>query len=221
MKLSVSIYCGGFLHVGKRIQEIDSCGVDFIHVDIMDGYFLPAMSAGPAYLDCIRAAAKTPLDIHFMLEQPDRLMNNFTLKAGDLVSFHYEMTPHVQRYIDQLKSIGVKVGVAINPATPLCVLDEILPQLHFVNVMTINPGQAGCPLIPYGLKKIAKLKSVIQERGLSVQVELDGGSDFDNIQSICKAGTDICVLGARNCYAPGIEFDRAISRVRDAIRDTA
>ena len=220
MKLSVSIYCGGFLNLQKTIEEIDRSQVDFIHIDIMDGYFLPAMSAGPGYLDCIREASNTPLDIHFMLEQPDRLMPKFKIASGDFVSFHYESTPHVQRYIDDLKAAGAHVGLAINPATPLSVLDEVLPELDFVNVMTINPGQAGHGMVSYGLNKIARLKQMIQDRRLNTQIELDGASDFNNLPDIVHAGTDICVLGARNCYALGYTYDQAIHKIRKILEES-
>ena len=216
-KLSVSIYCAGYSCLKESIAEIEQNQIDYIHIDIMDGHFAPCMSGGPSYLSDIRKFSTIPLDIHIMAEPLEPVLKLLHFCKGDRVCVHYESTRHIQRIIDELKDQEVKAGVAINPGTPINVLDNILPEIDLINVMTINPGQAGHGLIPYTLDKISQLRSIIDRNGYHAEIEQDGGSDFANIKSIADAGADIIVLGARSCYAEGVDFSYAIEQIRQAI----
>jgi ribulose-phosphate 3-epimerase len=167
-----------------------------VHVDVMDGRFVPNISLGPVVVEAVRRATTLPIDVHLMVESAERYLDVFVDKGAASVSVHVEALPHLQRAVAHLRGRGVRPGVALNPSTPIGLLDEILPELDFVLVMSVNPGFAGQSLLPPVLDKIRRLRRTIDERGLSARIQVDGGVHRGNIRDVVQAGAGIIVAGA-------------------------
>jgi ribulose-phosphate 3-epimerase len=196
IKISPSILSADFARLGEEIRAIDVGGADYIHVDVMDGHFVPNITIGPLIVDAVRKVTAKPLDVHLMIENPDRYIPDFAQAGADLITVHQEAVPHLHRTIQLIKSFGKKAGVSINPATPVSTLDVILDDLDLVLLMSVNPGFGGQSFIPATLAKISALRQRIEERGLSVEIEVDGGVKADNIGRIAAAGADVFVAGS-------------------------
>lgn len=196
IKISPSILSADFSRLGEEIRAIDAGGADYIHVDVMDGHFVPNITIGPLVVDAVRKVTAKPLDVHLMIENPDRYIPDFAKAGSDLITVHQEAVPHLHRTVQLIKSLGKKAGVSINPATPIATLDVILDDLDLVLLMSVNPGFGGQSFIPAILAKITALRRRIEERGLSVEIEVDGGVKADNIGQIAAAGADVFVAGS-------------------------
>ncbi|MDZ4183798.1 MAG: ribulose-phosphate 3-epimerase [Desulfuromonadales bacterium] len=212
MKISPSILSADFARLGDEIRAIDIGGADYIHVDVMDGHFVPNITIGPLVVDAVRKVTSKPLDVHLMIENPDRYIPDFAKAGADLITVHQEAVPHLHRTIQLIKSLGKKVGVSINPATPVSTLEVILDDLDLVLLMSVNPGFGGQSFIPATLAKIAELRQRIEERGLKVEIEVDGGVKADNIGSMAAAGADVFVAGSAVFSTP--DYGQTIALLR-------
>ena len=196
IKIAPSILSADFARLGEEVQAVARAGADYIHVDVMDGHFVPNLTIGPLVVAAVRKVTDLPLDVHLMIEAPDRYIADFASAGADLITVHQEAVPHLHRTVQLIKSLGKRAGVSINPATPAATLDVILDELDLVLVMTVNPGFGGQGFIASGLAKIAALRREIDRRGLAVELEVDGGVKIDNIGRIAAAGADVFVAGS-------------------------
>ena len=212
IKISPSILSADFSRLGEEIRSIDVGGADYIHVDVMDGHFVPNITIGPLVVDAVRKVTAKPLDVHLMIENPDRYIPDFARAGADLITVHQEAVPHLHRTIQLIKSLGKKAGVSINPATPVSTLEVILDDLDLVLLMSVNPGFGGQSFIPATLAKITALRQRIEERGLCVEIEVDGGVKADNIGRIAAAGADVFVAGSAVFSTP--DYGQTIALLR-------
>jgi len=196
IKIAPSILSADFARLGEEVQAVTRAGADYIHVDVMDGHFVPNLTIGPLVVEALRKVTDLPLDVHLMIEAPDRYIADFASAGADLITVHQEAVPHLHRTVQLIKSLGKRAGVSINPATPASTLDVILDELDLVLVMTVNPGFGGQGFIASGLAKIAALRREIDRRGLTVELEVDGGVKIANIGRIAAAGADVFVAGS-------------------------
>ena len=196
VKIAPSILSADFSRLGEEIRAIEAGGADYVHVDVMDGHFVPNITIGPLVVEAARKVTNLPLDVHLMIENPDRYIPDFAKAGADILTVHQETVPHLHRTVQLIRSLGKKAGVSINPATPVATLDLILDDLDLVLVMSVNPGFGGQSFIPSCLGKIAALRRMIAERGLKVELEVDGGVKTDNIGRIAAAGADVLVAGS-------------------------
>ena len=196
IKIAPSILSADFARLGEEVQAVARAGADYIHVDVMDGHFVPNLTIGPLVVAAVRKVTDLPLDVHLMIEAPDRYIADFASAGADLITVHQEAVPHLHRTVQLIKNLGKRAGVSINPATPASTLDVILDELDLVLVMTVNPGFGGQGFIASGLAKIATLRREIDRRGLTVELEVDGGVKIDNIGRIAAAGADVFVAGS-------------------------
>jgi ribulose-phosphate 3-epimerase len=207
MILAPSILAADFARLGEEIAAAGRGGAGAIHVDVMDGHFVPNITLGPPVVKSIRRATTLPLDVHLMIEDADRYLDAFIDAGATWISLHAEALPHLQRSVAHLKDRGIQAGVAINPATPLAALDEILPELDYVLVMSVNPGFGGQKFLPGSLDKVRRLHREIGDRGLRARIEVDGGVDLTNIRALTEAGAEILVAGVAVFGAGDAERD--------------
>lgn len=200
VKIAPSILSADFTRLGEQVQEAIAAGADAIHVDIMDGHFVPNMTVGPLVVSALypqAQAAGIPLDVHLMIERPERLIPEFAQAGAGLITVHVETCPHLHRTIGQIKDLGVRAGVTLNPATPLVSLEEILADVDQVLVMSVSPGFGGQEYIPASTSKIARLRRMLDERHLGgVDIEVDGGIKVDNVAEVAAAGATVLVIGS-------------------------
>ncbi len=194
--LSPSILSSDFGRLGEDIRVVDEAGADYIHVDVMDGMFVPSITIGMPVVKSIRNYTDKVLDVHLMIEDPDRYIVEFADAGADIITVHAEACKHLDRTIELIKAQSVMAAVALNPATDLSVLEYILPKLDMVLIMSVNPGFGGQKFIPYSLDKIKALKRMIDERNVNVDIEVDGGINLDNVTSVIEAGANIIVAGS-------------------------
>jgi ribulose-phosphate 3-epimerase len=185
-----------FARLGEDVTAAEKAGADLIHVDVMDGHFVPNITIGPLVVKAVKKIAKLPLDVHLMIENPDDYVKEFAESGSDMITVHAEATVHLHRTIQNIRECGVKAGVSVNPATPLSLIEIVLPYVDMVLIMSVNPGFGGQKFIPEALLKIKQLKKMIDERKLKIEIEVDGGVNTDNVADVVKAGADIVVMGS-------------------------
>jgi len=198
MKKSIapSILSADFAKLGEEVRALETAGADYIHVDVMDGHFVPNITIGPPVVAAVRRVTDVPLDVHLMIENPDQYLDAFAEAGSTILTVHAEAGYHLQRTLQAIKDKGVRPAVSLNPATPINVLDHVLEDVDMVLIMTVNPGFGGQKFIPAMLSKIRALKQKIAEAGLDVAIEVDGGIVKENIKTVSDAGADIFVSGS-------------------------
>ncbi len=196
MKLAPSILSADFSNLLKDIKMVEEAGCDMLHIDVMDGHFVPNITMGPLIMESLKGKTKLPFDVHLMIENPDKYISQFVKAGAHIISVHSEACIHLHRTIQFIKAHNVKASVALNPATPLNVLEYILKDLDMVLLMTVNPGFGGQSFIESGLPKIRALKKMIDDKGLNIDIQVDGGIKTDNVKKIIKAGANIIVAGS-------------------------
>ena len=215
--IAPSLMCADFLRLGEELQALEACGIEYLHVDIMDGSFVSNYTLGTDFVKKMKEASSIPLDLHLMIEDPERKLDWFSFGKGDFVSIHWEATRHPQAALAAIRARGAQAMLALNPGTPLAVLEELLPDLDGVLVMTVNPGFAGQKLIPQTLDKIRNLRTMLDLRGYgSVQIECDGNVSFENARKMSDAGANIFVAGTSSIYAQG-SLEENVKALRAAI----
>lgn len=195
-KLAPSILSADFSRLAEQVNEIEKAGAHLIHVDVMDGHFVPNITFGAPVMKSLLGKTGIPFDVHLMIENPDMYIADFVTENTEYITVHQEACIHLHRTIQNIRSHGVKAGVSINPATPVCMIEEVLSDVDMVLVMSVNPGFGGQKFIPSALDKIRTLDNIRKERNLDFVIEIDGGAGADNIDEILAAGTDIVVAGS-------------------------
>lgn len=193
--IAPSLLAANFLALEKECEMVNESEAQWLHLDIMDGRFVPNISFGLPVIEMVTKANKKISDVHLMIVEPEKYVEAFKDAGADVISVHIEACPHLHRNIEQIKSLGLQAGVAVNPHTPVSILADILADIDLVNLMSVNPGFGGQKFIPYTLNKIRELKQMIVERGLTVKIEIDGGVTVENAASILEAGADVLVVG--------------------------
>jgi ribulose-phosphate 3-epimerase len=195
-KIAPSILSADFTRLGEEVKEVTKAGADYIHVDVMDGHFVPNITIGPLIVEGVNRVTDLPLDVHLMIENPDQYINDFAKAGADIISVHVEAVNHLHRSIQLIRDVGCKAAVSLNPATPLEPIQYVLNDIDMVLIMSVNPGFGGQKFIPGVLPKIKKLREMIIERGLSIDIEVDGGVNSKTIGDVSAAGANIFVAGS-------------------------
>ena len=218
-KIAPSLMCCDFFNLKEQIETFERNDIELLHIDVMDGQFVPNIQLGTDLVKQIKGKTNIPIDYHLMVERPEIVLNYFdSIGEGDYVSIHYESTYHVQRVLTQIKNKGAKALLALNPATPLCALDHVLEDIDGVLIMSVNPGYAGQKLIPQCIKKIAGLKEMLIKNGReSVEIEVDGNVSFENAKLMSDAGANIFVSGSSSIFKKGLTLDEGILKLREII----
>lgn len=196
LELSPSLLSADFTNLKSDLEVLDKNGVKYLHLDVMDGMFVPNISFGPMIIKQLRPLTNMVFDVHLMIEEPDRYVQNFKDSGADILTVHYEACKHLHRTISYIKSLGMKAGVSLNPATNIDVLDYVLEDLDLVLIMSVNPGFGGQSFIPSAIDKIKNLRKKIDERNLNVIIEVDGGVKTTNVKEVIEAGADLIVSGS-------------------------
>ena len=213
IKIAPSILSADFLRLGEEIKAAEAAGADLVHIDVMDGHFVPNITIGPAIVEAVKAVTALPLDVHLMIERPDRYLDDFINAGADYIAVHYEASVHLHRTIQQIKEKGKIAGVSLNPATPLGSLEDILPDIDFVLLMSVNPGFSGQKYIPHSTDKIKLLKNMLGEKGLPALIEVDGGVSPENAGVVAAAGADILVMGSAFFHSK--DYRAIVKRIRE------
>jgi ribulose-phosphate 3-epimerase len=215
--LAPSILSADFLKLGEEIQAAETAGADMLHIDIMDGHFVPNITIGPFIVESIRKITSLPLDVHLMIEEPDKYLRDFIKAGADYLTVHYEASVHLHRTVQWIKESGVKAGVSLNPATPVWNLEHILPYTDLALLMSVNPGFGGQEFIPEVIEKIKILKKLLREKGLSTLIEVDGGVKIKNAPEIISAGADILVMGS--AFFNSKDYGTVIKQFREILKN--
>ncbi|MBU0698878.1 MAG: ribulose-phosphate 3-epimerase [Proteobacteria bacterium] len=216
MKLiAPSILSADFSRLGDEIRAVEDAGADWIHVDVMDGHFVPNITIGPLIVEAARKVTSLPLDVHLMIESPERYIKDFADAGADLISVQVEACVHLNRTIQMIKEIGLRAGVVLNPSTPLATIEWVLKDVDFVMIMSVNPGFGGQKFIPNSLDKVKDLRGMTRENGLSTLIEIDGGVNEKTIKNISDAGVDVFVAGS--AIFESSDYKETITRFRKLI----
>ncbi len=217
--IAPSILSADFSRLGEEVRAVAAAGADVIHVDVMDGHFVPTITIGPLVVEAVRKVTELPLDVHLMVENPERLIDDFAKAGADWITIHVETGYHLHRSVNRIKDLGKKAGVVLNPATPLNTLDYLLEEIDLVMLMSVNPGFGGQSFIPSTLGKLRALKKMIEERGLATGIEVDGGVSPKTIGPIREAGANIFVAGSAIFGQP--DYAAVIAALRQQLQQTA
>ena len=212
MKLAPSILSADFSNLLQDIKTVEKAGCEYLHIDVMDGHFVPNITIGPVVVNSLKGKCDMTFDVHLMIEQPENYIEAFAKAGADIITVHQEAATHLHRVIQLIKDQGLKAGVSLNPATPLETLEYVLKDLDMVLIMSVNPGFGGQKYIPAMTDKIRRLKKMIAEKGLSVDIQVDGGINPDNVAEIVEAGGDIIVAGSAIFNAPDVS--QAVKNLR-------
>jgi len=216
-KIAPSILSADFSRLGEEIRAVEAAGADYIHIDVMDGHFVPNITIGPLIVEAARRVTNLPLDVHLMIENPDRYIPDFAAAGADIIVVHAEAVHHLHRTVQLIKSLGKKAGVSLNPATPLNVLEYMIPDLDLVLLMTVNPGFGGQSFIEACLPKIQAMRAMLDRRGGEAELEVDGGVKASNIAPIAHAGADVFVAGSAVFGSP--DYAATIAEMKRLARE--
>lgn len=212
VKIAPSILSADFAKLGKEVQDVEMGGADFIHVDVMDGHFVPNITIGPLVVQAIRPVTKLPLDVHLMIENPDQYIEAFAKAGADYITVHVEACRHLHRTIQHIKSLGVKAGVVLNPATPVESLKHVIGDVDMVLLMSVNPGFGGQKFIPEVLGKIRDVQALAEQKGAEIEIEVDGGVNPETAKQCIEAGATVLVAGS--AIYNEADYAKAISLIR-------
>jgi ribulose-phosphate 3-epimerase len=217
-RIAASILNADFGHLAEQVQQAEAAGVEYIHVDVMDGHFVPNLTLGFAVLEAIRRATKLPLDVHLMIAQPERYLSRFVDAGADLVTIHHEATSDAGAALAELRELGVEAGLAVSPPTPLSAVEQLVDALDLLLVMTIQPGFGGQQLIPETIGKVAQARAILDQRGSAAALEVDGGLKAHNVAQLARAGADLMVVGTGIFQAEG-GIAAGVAGLRSALAD--
>jgi ribulose-phosphate 3-epimerase len=217
LKIASSILSADFARLGEQVKEADAAGADYIHIDVMDGCFVPNITIGPLVVAAIRPHTRLPFDVHLMIDSPEKYIGEFAKAGADIITVHQETCKHLHRIVEMIKGFNIKAGVAINPATPLTTLDEIIPYVDLILAMTVNPGFGGQSFIETMLEKIDALRRIIDASGLSIELEVDGGINAETAPRVVGAGARVLVAGAA-IFNKRESVAQSIDRLRTSIK---
>jgi ribulose-phosphate 3-epimerase len=195
-KIAPSILSADFSKLGEEVKAVEQAGADYIHVDVMDGHFVPNITIGPIIVNAVKGVTKLPLDVHLMISNPDDFIDDFVQAGADILTVHAEAGYHLHRSLQHIRKAGAKPGVSLNPASPLSMIEYVLDDLDMVLLMTVNPGFGGQDFIPEVIPKIERLREMIDKRGLDIELEVDGGIGPETINRVSSAGADVFVAGS-------------------------
>ena len=217
MKLiAPSILSADFARLGEQVAAAEQGGADWLHVDVMDGHFVPNITIGPLVVAALKPVTRLPLDVHLMIEAPDRYLTEFAQAGADYLTVHAEACPHLHRSLQAIKALGVKAGAVLNPATPVSALEHVLEECDLVLLMSVNPGFGGQKFIPQVMDKIARLREMIDRRGLATLIEVDGGVSAANAREVAAAGADVLVAGS--AVFGNADIPAAVRLLRDQLK---
>jgi len=217
IKIAPSILSADFARLGEQVVEVTRAGAHYIHVDVMDGHFVPPITIGAPVVAAIRPWTDLPLDVHLMIEKPERQLGQFAQAGADIIVVHAEVCPDLHQMVESIKGLGVRAGVSLNPATEIDIIDDILPALDLVLLMTVNPGYAGQAFIEEVLDKIARLRRILDEKGLKAELEVDGGITAQTAPKAVKAGARVLVAGSA-IFNRQESVAQAMDRLRASLR---
>lgn len=212
-KISPSILSADFIRLGEEIKSVEKAGADYIHIDVMDGHFVPNITIGPMIVEAVKRVTDLPLDVHLMISNPDSYIDDFADAGADILTVHSEVLNHIHRTVQYIRDKGMRASVCLNPATSLSVLEYILEDLDMVLLMTVNPGFGGQVFIPGVIPKIRRLREMVDAQGLEIEIEVDGGVGPDTIQRVSSAGADVFVAGSAIFYSEN--YEKTIRLMRD------
>jgi len=215
MKISPSILSADFARLGEEVRAVEKAGADYIHVDVMDGHFVPNLTIGPSVVKAVRRCTALPLDVHLMVERPDDFLSEFAKAGADILTVHVEAVVHLHRTLTEIRKLGMRAGVSLNPSTPVCLLEPALDYADLILVMSVNPGFGGQELIPEVLPKIKELRRLLGQKGRRAELEVDGGIKVDNIGVAAGAGADVFVSGSGIFGTP--DYAQTIAAMRKNI----
>ena len=216
-RIAPSILSADFGRLREEIQAVEAAGADYLHIDVMDGHFVPNITFGPVMVATARKISCLPLDVHLMIQNPDQYIPDFARAGADVLAVQIEICPHLNRTINLIRECGVIPAVVLNPSTSLVLLDQILEEVDMVMIMSVNPGFGGQKFIPHSVQKIRNLKKMITERNLEVDIEVDGGVTTDNVATLVRAGADIFVAGSAVFHTP--DYKKTIKIFREKMGD--
>ena len=218
MKISPSMMCADITELKSTLSAFEKCSVDYLHIDIMDGHFVPNFTLGTDYCKALKKVTKIPLDIHLMITEPENKLSWFDFGEGDIVSVHAESTPHIGKALEEIRCRRAKPFIALNPSTPLCVLDEICDDIDGVVIMAVNPGFAGQKMIPASLGKIKRVRKYFDEKGFfDKEIEVDGNVSFENAEKMKNAGANIFVAGTSSVFGSSVKLEDGVKRLYEVI----
>jgi ribulose-phosphate 3-epimerase len=213
--IAPSILSADFSKLGDEIKSVEEAGADWIHVDVMDGHFVPNITIGPLVVEAARRVTSLPIDVHLMIENPDRYIKDFAKAGADLISVQVEACVHLNRTIQMIKESGLRAGAVLNPSTPLSSIEWIMEDVDFIMIMSVNPGFGGQDFIPNSLDKVGALRRIIRDRGLATLIEIDGGVNEKTIKNLSDAGVDVFVAGSAIFKSP--DYKKTIDKFRELI----
>ncbi len=216
VKIALSILSADFSRLGEQVRAASAAGVDYIHVDVMDGHFVPNISIGLPVVESLRRITKLPLDVHLMIEKPELYIERFVKAGADILTVHVEACPHLDGTLNTIKKLGIKAGISINPATPLSSLDEVLPLADLILLMTVNPGFGGQKFIDSMVDKIVRLRQILYNRKSKAELEVDGGITVTTAPVVVKAGADVLVAGSAILNS-NLGIGAAVKELRKAV----